>query len=187
MGTTAVAPEATGSVFVTHPITLRALGGVEGYTGSLSQRLDLGATYGVALGWDGPMGFLGMELGYSGSATSLQNQVSGVNSTIYRNGGYFDLLPGIPIALNSSESKVLRPYLLGGIGVDGYSLQSHFAAVGYQSKTVGSMPFGAGIEYRGGPLVVDARFNYVWEMASFSTYVSSPFRYQAQLSLGVGF
>jgi hypothetical protein len=177
------------SVLEARPLAVKILGGVEGYTGSLSSQLDLGAAYGVALGWDGPGGFLGMELGYSGAAINLATPpvVSTAGANLYRNGVYFDLLPGIPLALNPERSTILRPYLLGGIGVDGYSSQTALGYLGYQTKAVGSLPFGAGVELRSGPLVADARFNWAWEMSSFTTAYSNPIRYQAQLSLGVAF
>jgi hypothetical protein len=184
-------PPAVTSVLELYPFTVNILGGIEGYTGALSSRLDLGPTYGVSVRWDGLAGWLGMELGYSGSGINLQLSpaFTPVGTSIYRNGGYFDLLPGIPLALNGAGTAVLRPYLLGGIGVDRFSVQNYaVTAVGYQSTTVGAVPFGAGVAFRSGPYVADARFNWTWETGNFSPVgTTSPFRYQAQLSVGVAF
>jgi hypothetical protein len=178
------------TVFSVNPLSLNVLGGVEGYTGSAARALDLGATFGVTAAWTGLEGFLGVEVGYSGAAIDLATSppVSAAGPNIYRNGAYLDVLPALPIPLDRVGTLGLRPYLLGGIGVDAYRAQGNFvSALGYQTTSVGSMPFGLGVQLKAGHLVADARFNGVWEMSQWAPQSSSNIRYQAQLGLGAAF
>jgi hypothetical protein len=142
----------------------------------------VGASYGAALGFD-PTGFIGGEIGYSGSA----NQVAASPSTtLYRNSGYAAVLPGLPIPIDPDHSVAIKPYLLAGLGADGYYTTGR-VATGYNSHTVGAFPFGAGAELRAGRLVAEARFTGTYDFSSFNSFTGNPLHYQGQLSLGAGF
>jgi hypothetical protein len=182
-------PEKPSTPYDSGPISLKLFGGAEGYTGSLDHHLNTAAVYGLALGLD-PWPFLGFELGYSGSAASLTSTSTAFlnlgSANVYRNGGYVLVKPGIPFPVN--RAIALKLYLLGGVGVDAYSLNgTGVAALGYQSKTVGSAPFGGGLEFRAGAFVADARYNWTYDFSSFTTFQSSNYRWAGQLSVGVAF
>lgn len=178
-----------------HPVTVQVQGGIEGYTGPLSPRIDLGATWGVSLNWE-PTRVLGFEVGYSGAANELRvgpPDGSGEDPNpdgpdLLRNGGYLILTPGYRFQLPSSKSASFKPYALGGIGVDRYSPQGLAGALGYSAQTVPNLPFGAGLKARLGQFSADARFNYAWEFSRrFSIYDDHPMRVQGQVLVGASF
>lgn len=179
--------QAPGSVLQQHPFTLAVMGGVEGYSGPLAGEINPGATYGLALGVE-PLQFLGFELGYSGGVANLHN-TSGVGGPdLIRNGGYLIATPGLTAWLDGSGSASIKPYLLGGVGLDGYTAQNNAPGQGFTNQVDGNVPFGAGIELRAAQFVANARFNYNWEFGNqFQPFTNSPFRYQGQLALGGAF
>lgn len=167
------------------PLTYTVQGGVEGYSGATANHINLGATYGVSVAYE-RLGFLGLEVGYSGATNSLSNVAQSTgNPLLFRNGGYAVGTSGIPFTLNARGTAGLKPYLLGGIGFDVYTPQNSASFAGYTSRTTGCVPFGAGLELRAGPFVADARFTYTWETGSPAIpYDNTTFRYQGQLFMG---
>ena len=176
-----------------HPVTVNLLGGVEGYSGKLAPRIQPGPNYGVSLAYD-PFPFGGIELGYSGSVNELRSRVTGgaqANSggpDLMRNGGYAIVTPGYAFPLNASGSDTLKPYALGGIGIDRYDARGSTPGYGFADQTVGNVPFGVGLKARLGNFAVDARASYAWQFGNqFSFADANPLRYQGQLLLGAAF
>ena len=86
----------------------------------------------------------------------------------------------------------VKPYLLAGIGGDGYTLIGNAGALGYQSRGMGTVPLGAGIRARAGHFIAEARFNYNWEfgqtnVGGFNPFTLNTWRYQGQLQVGGAF
>jgi hypothetical protein len=127
-------------------------GGVEGYTQVLAPQIDVGVTYGVALGLQ-PTRLLGLELGYSGAVNSIDARRRGAGSgrDLVRNGAY-------AAATVSPFSSAVRPYVMGGLGFSSYNVRG--GAVGLGDNTVGNVPLGAGVRTSVGAFTADARLNY---------------------------
>ena len=123
-------PSMISPVVMPHPWTLSLQGGVNAYEGSLNNFLAPGATYGVSLQYE-PWRFLGFEAAYNGSANVLRIDPNG---TIIRNGAYFALTPGYSIPLSSRDEVDLKPYVLGGIGWDSYTLEVLRRPTGMQHR-----------------------------------------------------
>lgn len=174
------------------PISVQLQGGVEGYSGSLASIISPGGTYGASIGIE-PWQFLGLELGYSGGVANLRTSspfaiVSGNGPDLIRNGGYAVVTPGVTAWLDGTGMKTIKPYLLGGIGVDGFTAQHNAPGSGFSNQVDGSIPFGAGLELRDHQFVMNARFNYDYTFGDqFSPYASNPLRYQGQLAMGAAF
>ncbi|MCY1043004.1 outer membrane beta-barrel protein [Corallococcus sp. bb12-1] len=128
--------------------------GVEGYTGKLAPNLDPGPTYGVLLGYR-PNDYLGLEVGYSGGASSLavSESPSIGNPDIVRNGAQ----AGVTLGFSATR---LQPFALAGIGVERYSVRSgNFFQ--FFDDTGGYAPVGLGARYQLTPrLTVEARGTY---------------------------
>jgi hypothetical protein len=176
-----------------HPFTFKLNGGVEGFSSHLAPRIDVGATYGVAVGYDASRVW-GLEAGYSGAVHEIKTSTTGGvdtnpgGSDLMRNGGYFAAMPGLTIPLGHDGGATLKPYALGGIGADRYDARGASKAFGYKDQTVGNVPFGLGIQGRIGAVMADARFNYAWEFGNqFSVFDENPLRYQGTLQIGAAF
>jgi hypothetical protein len=176
-----------------YPVTVQLQGGVEGYTGALASRIDIGATYGVSLAYD-PSPFLGVEVGFTGAENELRLGPSGDQDPnpgapdLLRNGGYVIVTPGFRFQLPSERGTFFKPYALGGLGLDRYSPQGLTGALGYTAQTVTNVPFGAGLKARVGRFTADARVNYAWEFNErFSIFDDHPIRIQGQVLVGASF
>ncbi|WP_375757106.1 outer membrane beta-barrel protein [Corallococcus exercitus] len=148
------APTRMGRVEWKGPYFLLGLG-VEGYTGKLAPNLDPGPSYGVVVGYR-PNDYLGVELGYSGGTSNLSitgNSASFGNPDIVRNGGQAALTLGF-------TSTRLQPYVLGGIGVEQYSVRSGMFFE-FIDDTGGYAPVGAGVRFQLNPhLTAEVRGSY---------------------------
>lgn len=128
-------------------------GGVDGYTGGLSNEVRLGPTWGATAGVTGKR--LGFELGYSGSANNIDAGSAGAGSgaDIVRNGGQ------AAVKLNLTETA-LHPYVMGGIGLERYTVRNG-EALGFSDDTSGYVPAGAGLRWNlGNTITADARVSY---------------------------
>jgi hypothetical protein len=124
-------------------------GGVEGYTRDLAPQIDVGVTYGVALGLQ-PTRILGLELGYSGAVNELDSR-SGTGRDLVRNGAY-------AAATVSPFPLKVRPYVMGGLGFSSYNVRG--GVMGLKDNLVGNVPLGAGVRTSAGSFTADARLNY---------------------------
>src|SRR4051794_33949965 len=90
-------------------LTVRAGGGVEGYTGTYNTLTDVGGAWGVTADWK-PMGLLGFELAYTGAANDVDSRITGSaegltpGADIIRNGGHAAITLGLP--------TMIEPYAL---------------------------------------------------------------------------
>jgi hypothetical protein len=175
-----------------HHFTVQLQGGVEGYTGPLSPRVDPGAMWGVSLAYD-PVPFLGIEVGYTGAVNELQPSLEIEDPNpggpdLIRHGGYFVITPGVPFRLPSSGDTSFKPYALGGLGLDRYLARGLTPRLGFQTQTIPNIPFGVGLRAHVGHLTADARVNGAWEFDNrFSLYDDHPIRVQGQVLLGAAF
>lgn len=192
--TTVVVTEEPGAPSITpkNPVNVTLNGGIEGYSGNLASRLSPGPTYGVSIGVD-PVRFLGGEIGYSGAVNEVAKKVTGGASAnsgpdLMRNGGYVILKPGWTFPTGTDESSSVRPYFLGGYGLDQYDPHGRTGSFGFRSETVSNVPMGAGVQMRAGGFMADARFNYAYQFGnSFATADANPWRYQGELRIGGAF
>jgi hypothetical protein len=128
-------------------------GGVEGYTRSLAPQIQLGATYGVAVGLRASRR-VGLELGYSGAAHELDTgEPGGVTSGVdlLRNGAHAAATVGL-------TTTRVQPYVMGGLGFSSYNVRGGMP--GFGDDTVGNIPLGAGVRTNFGNITADARLNY---------------------------
>ncbi len=127
-------------------------GGVEGYTRELAPQIDVGVTYGVAVGLH-PTRLLGLELGYSGAVNGIDERMrgTGLGRELVRNGAY-------AAASVSPFSSAVRPYVMGGLGFSSYNVRG--GAVELRDHIVGNVPLGAGVRTSAGAFTADARLNY---------------------------
>jgi hypothetical protein len=123
-------------------------GGVEGYTLDLAPQVELGVTYGVAVGIRANRIF-GLELGYSGAVNELE--LGAGSADLVRNGAY-------AAATVDLRSSGLRPYVMGGLGFSSYNVRG--GVRGFVDDTVGNVPLGAGLRTALGAFTADARVNY---------------------------
>lgn len=139
-------------------VSVSAGAGVEGYTRDLAPLIDPGVTYGVAVGVLPPklLGLLdvGLEAGYSGAVNGLDTsdpRASGDGVELVRHGAYAAATVGL-------FPSVVRPYVMGGLGVSIYNIRG--TVRGFGDDFVGHVPLGAGVRasYKG--LTADARLNY---------------------------
>jgi hypothetical protein len=186
MTTTTTVTQEQHGINQVNPLGVMILGGVEGYSGVLAPRLNAGVSWGAAAFYE-PWKVLGFELGYSGGVAYLKNNVGG-GADVVRNGGYVIATPGLTFPMDSTERLSLKPYLLGGIGLDGWNAENGGPAAGWHNTTNGNVPFGGGLELRADHVVANARFNYVWGFGDqFNPYTSEPLRYQGLVSVGGAF
>ncbi len=158
-------------------------GGVEGYTGALASSVQPGVSYGAVVGYRLP--FVGLELGYSGATSELDEGTVGVEQAngadMVRNGGQIAATIGI-------TSTRVQPYLLGGIGIEGYQVSGDELG-GFENDTNGYVPTGLGVRYQFGEVfAADARATYNFafdrEFAPVPADELSDSRYQFLLQLG---
>lgn len=176
-----------------HPITIQLGGGIEGYSRHLAPRINPGPTYGLSIAVD-PIRALGFELGYTGAFYELRAGPQGITNAhpggadLVRNGLYVILTPGYSFPLGEGAGAEVKPYLLGGMGIDRYSPRGSTASFGFSAMNVGNVPFGAGLRTRVGKFSADARFDYAWDFGnSWTTLDPNPLRYQGQLLIGAAF
>lgn len=139
-------------------LSVSAGAGVEGYTLDLAPRIEPGVTYGVAVGILPPrlLGLLdvGLEAGYSGAVNGLDTPgpwAPADGARLTRHGAY-------AVASVGLLSSVVRPYVMGGLGLSVYNIRG--VVRGFGDGLVGNVPLGAGVRasYRG--LTADARLGY---------------------------
>jgi len=133
-------------------------GGVEGYSGALAPRLQLGPSWGVSAAIK-PTKVLGFELGYSGATNEIDNGAIGFDAgeargaDIIRNGGR-------ALATLALGTSALQPYVMGGVGIDRYTVRVEGA--GFHDDTSGSIPVGVGLRGHWRGFTADARVGYSW-------------------------
>ncbi|HEX5746553.1 MAG TPA: hypothetical protein VFZ09_09930 [Archangium sp.] len=139
-------------------LSVTAGAGVEGYTLDLAPLIDPGVTYGVMLDVLPPplLGVLdvGLEVGFSGAVNGLDTrapQASADGVELVRHGVHAAATVGL---LHS----VVRPYLMGGLGLSVYNIRG--TVRGFGDDLVGNVPLGAGVRASWRGLTADARLNY---------------------------
>jgi len=146
---------ASGSSDLLTPLGEYALvgGGVADFTeGAVKDRFGTGGTWDVRLGL-GSRYYLGAELGYVGSRRSG----TGSGPDLTANGAEGVLRVQYPYA---TGNWLIEPFVFGGIGWSHLAL-GHAAAAGLKSSDdVGVVPFGGGITFGFGRVLLDARFTY---------------------------
>ncbi|MEN9797583.1 MAG: hypothetical protein RL653_1279 [Pseudomonadota bacterium] len=132
-------------------LTLTLGGGVEGYTGGLSDQIRPGPAWAVSANIR-PTRVLGLELGYNGAANNVRGTDLVDGADIVRNGGQAVATVGLTAA-------AIQPYLLGGVGLSRYNVRGG-DNTRFKDDTTGHIPVGAGLRTHVGPFTADARFNY---------------------------
>ena len=127
-------------------------GGVDSYTGGLSDDMSAGLAWGATAGVDA--GRLGFELGYSGGANEIDAPGNiGSGADIVRNSGQ------AAVKLNLTRTA-LHPYVLGGIGIERHTVRNG-QNLGFENDTSGYVPAAAGLRWNIGKVITaDARFSY---------------------------
>jgi hypothetical protein len=136
---------------------IMAGGGIEGYSGILNDRLQVGPSWGVTV-LAQPLTWMGAELSYSGAVNEVddtltiggEGAVSGADFA--RNGGQLAVTFNLP-------TPYVQPYALGGIGVDRYSFRGTDNVL-FRDDTAGRVPVGGGLRTHVGNFIADARFHY---------------------------
>ena len=135
-------------------ITVGAVGGVEGYSGSLAPRINAGPSWGVNVDLQ-PTRVLGLELGYSGATNKITDPAA-TGARIIRNGANANL------KVSLAPTRV-EPYVFGGIGVSRADIRSggkDASAGAYRDDTFGMVPVGAGLNLRAGKFTAGLRTSY---------------------------
>ncbi len=159
-------------------------GGAEWYGGSLFSKIDPGPTWGFALQYE-PTREIGFEVGYSGSSNTV---VGAPGLWVTRNGGYLAVTPGYSFPLDRLHRTELKPYVLGGVGWNYYSVSGNGSVYGFSTTASPTVPVGGGLRLRTGQLNLDARFDAAWGFGNaFAAGTSTVLRYQTVLLLGVAY
>ena len=128
-------------------------GGVEGYTGSLAPRVNVGPSWNVIFGLH-PSSVFGIEFTYSGAINSIKYQNFGLPSgngvDIFRNGGQANVTFGL-------GPWALQPFVLAGVGANYYSVSDAARSAGFSSGWAGYIPVGGGIRGQIRGVTVDIR------------------------------
>ncbi|MFN7133378.1 MAG: hypothetical protein ACK4N5_14965 [Myxococcales bacterium] len=134
-------------------ITVGALGGVEGYTGSLAPRIEPGAAWGVGLGLQ-PSHFVGLELGYTGAANQIGgNEVFGVGgANMIRNGAHAN----VKVSLTARR---VEPFVFSGIGINRMDFRGG-TPQDFNRDLYGQVPVGGGLNFHVGNFTAGARVSY---------------------------
>jgi hypothetical protein len=141
-------------------ISLTAGGGVEGFTGeSMRDTSEVNGLWGVHGAVDFERYFVGIEAGYLGSAAKITAPLGNANDAT--------LLGSTVEAIGKVSplpDLIVQPYAFVGAAWRHYDVTGEdftTAATGMaDADDVFQIPFGAGLGYREGGLVVDARFTY---------------------------
>jgi hypothetical protein len=127
-------------------------GGVTDFTESaLKDSLDLGAAWDVRLGF-GSRTYVGGEVGYVGSFRGGKQGASDVMT----NGAEAVVRVQYPY---TTQGWLIEPFAFGGIGWNRLSVLDAPAGV-TDKDDVGVIPFGGGLTFGRGRLLLDARFTY---------------------------
>lgn len=157
-------------------------GGAEVYSGTLGSELNPGFAYGATVGVR-PTRLLGFEVNYNGALTDVAGVGPGgaaSGADIVRNGGQAAITLGL-------LPTRLQPYLLGGVGIQHYSVHGVSALYGFENDTSGYVPAGVGLRYNMGRLLTaDVRVDYNFPFAqNFGpSNTASDGRFQGLLQLG---
>jgi hypothetical protein len=122
------------------------------------------------MGFDLPLGLIGLELAYEGSRNGLSDRYDGPLSTgLLRNGltGIFKLSP-LPL-------QIVNPFIAAGLGADYVSIQGQETAWRYENSFALELPIAVGIEFNMLLLTVGARATYhlfLWQ--KFTRYIPFP-------------
>ncbi len=123
-------------------------GGVEGFTGGLAPTINPGPAYGATVAFK-PLGWLGMELGYSGAMNSVSSQFATGSDNIVKNGGQ-------ALATIGLGNGGVQPYVAGGFGIDRYNVRGQQGGA-VQDDTLSYVPVGVGLRTYLGDFTADAR------------------------------
>ncbi|MGA9521578.1 MAG: hypothetical protein WBV82_08950 [Myxococcaceae bacterium] len=123
-------------------------GGVEGFTGGIAPIIDAGPAYGATVAFK-PLGWLGLELGYSGARNNVSDEFAIGDSNIMKNGGQ-------ALATIGFTTTRVQPYIAGGFGIDRYDVRGEETVV--QDDTLSYVPVGVGLRTYFGDFSADARF-----------------------------
>lgn len=123
-------------------VGVAAEGGVEGYTGGLSDSLRAGPSWGVTADLQ-PSAPVGLELRYQGASNQLYGSGNIFNgpraARVVNNGG--EALAKISMARNNNA--IFEPFVAGGIGLTRYTLSN--SVNGFSDDNVGEVPVSAGV------------------------------------------
>jgi hypothetical protein len=117
-----------------------ALGGVEGYTGSIAPLIEPGPTWGAVHSAQATP-VLGIELLYSG-ATNDVSSIALPEAKVVRNGAGVNLRFALPTAV--------EPYVYGGVAVSRANVSGVTDETGYGDDTFGTVPVGGGVNFHAG-------------------------------------
>lgn len=150
-----ITPEEERLKFLEDRFQVTAGGGVEGYTGTLADRLNVGPMWGATLGYQ-PLRWMSAEVGYSGATTNIDEGFAPGLGTdgadVVRNGGQVAVSFNVP-------TPIVQPYALAGIGLDRYTVRATETET-FKDDTSGRVPLGAGVRAQVGAFAADARFHY---------------------------
>ncbi len=130
---------------------ITALGGVEGYTGSLAPVLDPGPAWGAKVSVQ-PLPYMGIEASYIGSQSQIDPSLPVEGPFVLRTTGVIDAKFSLP--------AMVEPYVFGGIGLSRSTVRRNTDLSGLRSDTFGVAPIGGGVDAHYGNLVVGARASY---------------------------
>ncbi|HSP20140.1 MAG TPA: hypothetical protein VLQ79_11530, partial [Myxococcaceae bacterium] len=134
-------------------VTVLIGGGVEGYTGSLASRVNVGPAWDVIIGLH-PTSVFGIEFVYSGAINSIKygnfGLPAGNGIDILRNGGHADVTFAI-------GPWMVQPFVLAGVGANYYSVSSAAESAGFKSGWAGYIPLGGGVRAQIHGVTVDLR------------------------------
>ena len=136
-------------------LSLTLQGGGVKYDQALASPSDIGAAYGVRVGVM-PTPVLGVEIGYLGSQSNVRDVVNNTSTTRFiSNGAYADA------RVNVLPGNVM-PYVFGGFGVTNFKVDNEVVNSdgGLHGKTVGTIPFGGGVDFNLGSFKIGGRFQY---------------------------
>ena len=162
-----------------HGASILVGGGVEGYTGSLAPRVNVGPAWNVIFGVH-PSSVFGIEFTYSGAINSIKytnfGLPSGNSVDIFRNGGQANVTFGL-------GPWALQPFVLAGAGANYYSVSDAARSAGFSSGWAGYIPVGGGIRGRIHGVTVDIRGS--WDLP-FSDHLYPGGTGQDTLGLSTG-
>jgi hypothetical protein len=141
-------------------------GGADFYTGKLAPEINAGLNYGLTVGVK-PDKYFGIEANYNGALSNLDQGFA--NSHGLANANNSGASSGTDIVRNSGQvaatiglsPTAVQPFILGGVGIDNYTVRRATVATGFNSDTSAYIPTGLGLRANMGKnLTADLRGTY---------------------------
>ncbi len=133
---------------------IKLKGGLGTFTGDVGEYTSWGPSWGLAMGFDLPLGLIGIELAYEGSRNGLSDTRAPLSTGLLRNGA-----TGI-VKVSPLPLPIVNPFIGAGLGADYVSIQGQETAARYQSGFALELPIAVGIELNLLLLTVGARATY---------------------------